>query len=113
MKHVPSVSVALPVAVLLTACLFVPSARAQVAAAGAILGTVTDASGAIVPDAEVTATNEGTQQSRTVQTNAQGFYSIESLLAAKYDVTVKKTGFQTYAAQNVTVDAGLRVQVNV
>ena len=113
MKHVPSVSVAIPVAVLLTACLFVPSARAQVAAAGAILGTVTDASGAIVPDAEVTATNEGTQQSRTVQTNAQGFYSIESLLAAKYDVTVKKTGFQTYAAQNVTVDAGLRVQVNV
>jgi hypothetical protein len=83
-----------------------------VAAAGAIVGTVSDATGAVVPDAEVTATNQATQQKRTVQSNAQGFYAIESLLAARYDVTVKKVGFQTFSAQNVTVDAGARVQVN-
>jgi Carboxypeptidase regulatory-like domain len=89
----------------------VPEANAQVAS-GALVGTVTDASGAIVPDAEVTATNAATQQRRTVQTNAQGFYAIEPLLAASYDLIVKKTGFQVFAAHDVRVDAGLRVQIN-
>lgn len=93
-------------------CTFAPSANAQVAAAGAILGTVSDPTGAIIPDAEVTVTNTATQTKRTVSTNAQGFYSFESLLAASYDVVVKKTGFQTFTAQNVKVDAGSRVQVN-
>lgn len=90
----------------------VPSAHAQVAAAGAIVGTVTDASGAVVPEAEITVTNTGTQQRRTVQSNAQGFYDVESLLAANYEVIIKKVGFQTFSAQNVTVDAGSRVQIN-
>ena len=89
----------------------VPAVNAQVAS-GALVGTVTDASGAIVPDAEVTASNAATQQRRTVQTNAQGFYAIEPLLAATYDVTVKKVGFQVFAAQNVRLDAGSRVQIN-
>lgn len=84
---------------------FVPAAHAQVAS-GALVGIVTDASGAIVPDAEVTATNGDTQQRRAVQTNAQGFYAKEPLLAASYDITVKKVGFQVFAAQNVRVDAG-------
>src|SRR3984893_1228945 len=90
----------------------IPAAHAQVAAAGAIVGTITDATGAVVPDAEVTANNAATQQRRTVQSNAQGFYAIESLLAATYEVTIKKVGFQTFSAQNVVVDAGSRVQVN-
>ena len=113
--HIPSPCSRFFAAVLASSvCLLVSqsSAHAQVAAAGAIVGTVTDATGAVVPDAEVTATNNATQQKRTVQSNAQGFYAIESLLAAKYDVTVKKVGFQTFSAQNVLIDAGARVQVN-
>src|SRR5579863_2518050 len=114
MKHVPvpRFGFCLSVLLLSTCAVFSPTVRAQVAAAGAIVGTVTDATGAIVPDAEVTATNNATQQKRTVQSNAQGFYAIESLLAANYDLTVKKVGFQTFTAQNVTVDAGARVQMN-
>ncbi len=92
--------------------LFAPISSAQVSAGGALLGTVTDATGSIVPDAEVIVTNVGTQQKRTVNTNSQGFFDIESLLAAKYDVLVKKTGFQTYTAESVTVDPGARVQLN-
>src|SRR5689334_24911120 len=100
MKHVPSLHVVLCVAALLslTCSVFVPPASAQVAAAGAILGTVTDPTGAIIPEAEVSVTNTATQQKRTVTTNAQGFYSIESLLAASYEVVIKKVGFQTYTA---------------
>ena len=91
--------------------MFIPAAEAQVAS-GALVGTVTDATGAVVPDAEVTATNADTQQKRTANTNAQGFYAIEPLLAASYDITVKKVGFQVFGAHNVKVDAGARVQIN-
>ena len=92
--------------------LFAPISSAQVSAGGAILGTIADATGSSVPDAEVTVTNVGTQQKRTVNTNSQGFFDVESLLAAKYDVLVKKPGFQTYTAESVTVDPGARVQLN-
>jgi hypothetical protein len=68
---------------------FTPSAHAQVAAAGAILGTITDPTGAVIPDAEVTISNAATQQSRTTQSNPQGFYDFESLLAAHYEITIK------------------------
>jgi hypothetical protein len=97
---------------LCASALITPPAYPQVAASGAILGTVSDPSGAVVPDAEVTVTNAATQQTRTTQSNAQGFYDFESLLAAKYQLTIKKAGFQTYVATDVTVDAGARVQLN-
>ena len=91
---------------------FAPHSSAQVAAAGAILGTVTDATGALVPDAKITVSNAATQQRRTTQSSAQGYYDFESLLAAQYQVTITKPGFQTFVAENVAVDAGSRVQVN-
>ena len=113
MNRIPCLNAAFSVLSLVCALgAFAPSASAQVAAAGAILGSVTDATGAVVPDAEVTVSNAATQQRRTTQSNAQGFYDFESLLAAQYQVTIKKAGFQTFVAENVTVDAGARVQVN-
>ena len=98
--------------VTLCAAFSIPTVHAQVAAAGAIVGTVTDPTGAVVPEAEITATSIGTQVKRTTTSNSQGFYDIESLLAASYNVTIKKVGFQTYVAENVKIDAGARVQLN-
>jgi type 1 fimbria pilin len=46
---------------------------------GTITGQVQDVNGAIVPNATVTVTNLGTSETRTVQTNDEGFYSAESL----------------------------------
>jgi hypothetical protein len=113
MKHVRGVCAFIRfAAALLFACsLLLTPARAQVAS-GAIVGTVTDASGAVVPEAVVTVTDTATQQRRTAITNAQGFYAAEPLLAASYEVSVRKVGFQVFTAQNVKVDAGARVQVN-
>ncbi len=98
--------------VMLCAGLSVPTAHGQVAAAGAIVGTVTDPTGAVIPEAEITVTSIGTQVKRTTTSNAQGFYDFESLLAASYNITIKKAGFQTFVAENVKIDAGARVQVN-
>ena len=93
-------------------CFSSPRAYGQAATAGAILGTVSDPSGAVIPDAETTLTNAATQQSRIVKTNTSGFYSAEALLAGTYDVTVKKEGFKTFVSQGVKLDPGARVSVN-
>src|ERR1700732_3188574 len=54
-----------------------------------ILGTVTDSTGAVVPNANVTLTNLGTNEKRTAQTNSSGDYSFTLLPVGHYSVTVK------------------------
>ncbi|MBZ5563285.1 MAG: carboxypeptidase-like regulatory domain-containing protein [Acidobacteriia bacterium] len=95
-------------------CVGVQTARGQAAATGAILGTVTDPSGAAVPDAEVTATDTATGSAHSTYTNAAGLYDIEALPAAGtlYNLTVKKDGFKTSTQQGVRLDPGARVSVN-
>jgi hypothetical protein len=90
-------------------------ARGQAASTGAILGTVSDPTGAVVPDAEVTITDVATGGTRTARTDAAGLYDIEALPAAGnlYNVTVKKEGFKTSVHQGVKLDPGARVSVNV
>src|SRR5208283_2514924 len=69
---------------------------------GTILGTVTDASGAVVSGAKVTAKNVATGSERTTETSADGSYSLPELQIGTYTVTV--TGFQTFITTGVTVD---------
>src|SRR5215472_14661019 len=87
---------------LLTLCFPVTDLHAGVTAS--ISGTVTDASGAAVVGATVTATNTDTGVKLTQQTNAQGFYSFQSLPVGKYNIEVEARGFKTYRETGVTVD---------
>lgn len=66
---------------------------------GNIVGTVTDASGAAVVGAEVTATNVATNVSATGKTNGSGEYRFEHLLAGTYRITAKMTGFKALSQQ--------------
>jgi hypothetical protein len=59
-----------------------------------IVGTVTDSSGAIVPNAQVEIRNAQTSAVRSTTTNASGFYSAPSLTVGSYAITVTATGFQ-------------------
>src|SRR3984885_1983983 len=68
-----------------------------------IRGTVTDPSGAGVPDAEVKATNTGTQVSVTVPSKDDGSFEFLSLSPGTYDVTVTKSGFRTATAGHITL----------
>jgi hypothetical protein len=61
---------------------------------GAIAGTVTDPSGAVVPGANVVAHNEDTGVDSPATTNATGIYRIEFLPIGKYSVSVEAKGFQ-------------------
>lgn len=79
----------------------------------AIQGTVKDSTGAVVPDADVTAMHKATQKSYEVKSNAAGFYSIDGLPAGLYDVTVRVTGFRTYQATDLKLDPSARQGLNV
>ena len=63
---------------------------------GRISGTLTDLSGGVLPDADVTVTNAETQTSRTVKTDGNGFFVVTSLPAGTYIVRVEKPGFIRY-----------------
>jgi hypothetical protein len=92
-----------------------PSYSQQVV--GAITGTVTDPTGAAVPDATVKALNAATNLEITTQTKSNGTYVVPELPAGTYKLTISKEGFKTETHTEVlvngnrttTVDAGLIV----
>jgi len=63
-------------------------ARAQVLY-GSLTGTVTDSAGAVIPNAAVTVTNQGTGEVRATQSDAQGNYELLDVLPGAYTVSVK------------------------
>src|SRR5271170_1955032 len=71
---------------------------------GTILGTVTDASGAVISGASVKIHNVNTGQDRATQTSADGSYTVSELQVGTYTVTVSQNGFQTSVTNTVTVD---------
>ena len=64
-------------------------------ATGQILGTVTDSTSAVIPNAVVTITNTATNQSSTVKTSAAGSYLVSQLIPGPYKIRVEAPGFAT------------------
>src|ERR1700748_252531 len=62
---------------------------------GSVVGTVTDNTGAAVPDANVFITNTQTNDSRTVMSDNGGVYTISTVPAGNYQVNITKQGFQS------------------
>jgi hypothetical protein len=77
-----------PVFCLALLLLFTSAAFGQLTTAD-ILGTVTDATGAVVPNATVSLTNLGTNEKRTGQSNGSGDYSFTLVPVGHYSITVK------------------------
>ena len=75
-----------------------------------ITGTVTDPTGAVVPNATVTVRNLGTGEERTTQTDSAGLYIVPSLPVGRYRVEVKANGMQTTAATDLPLDVGTTVR---
>ncbi len=75
-------------------------------ATGSITGTVTDKSGAVIPGATVTVTNEAQNVSHTTTTNGQGQYLVGGLSAGTYDVTVAATGFSKNQTTGIVLHIG-------
>ena len=80
--------------------------------AGAVLGTVSDTSGALIPGVTITVTNEGTNQARQAITNETGTYRVEPLQQGTYTVTAELTGFRKEVRPRVTVDVNARIRLD-
>ncbi len=83
------------------------------AVTGTLLGTVLDSSGAVVPNASVTITNEGTGVSDKMTTTAQGFYTFSTLTPGQYSLSVAMPGFKTTVSRGnvVLVEQSTRVDI--
>ncbi len=100
------------VLVLLSLLIAVPVAMQGQQYSGSITGTVTDASGAAVAGATVTAKNIGNNQSVDTTTSDQGVYTFGQLPVGTYEVTVKQGNFKAFVSQGVEVHTSTSTQVD-
>ena len=71
---------------------------------GRIIGRVTDPSGAVIPDATVTITNDATGVSNHTQSNKSGDYSFPTVAVGTYTIDFEAPGFKKLTRKQVTLD---------
>jgi hypothetical protein len=79
---------------------------------GSILGTVHDASGAVVPGATVTITETGKGTTSVKQTDTEGSYDVPFLIPGTYNVSVEMTGFKRSVSNNIVLDIDQKASVD-
>ena len=79
---------------------------------GSIIGSVQDATGAAIVASQVTAKNQDTGLTRSVQTDAQGEYRIDFLPPGNYEVDVSDTGFRSFRQTGVTLQVGQSARID-
>src|SRR3954464_12959087 len=80
---------------------------------GAISGTITDPSGAVIPDATITATSQDTGETRTAKSEAEGNYRLPELKAGLWTLNVEAKGFKKAKTQAVRVKVQTNTPANV
>lgn len=100
-----------------TACLgaalaFLPLTVHAQAVYGSVNGTVTDASGAAIPGATITVTDEAKGTSVTTKSNESGNYTVEHMIPDLYTVKVEMTGFKSFETNHLVVQADTSPKVD-
>jgi len=101
---------ALTLSLILCAAIFSPTLHAQ-QTLGSINGTVTDSTGAAIPQAKVTVVNNQTSLTRSTVSGNDGFFQILNLPIGTYKVTVDHDGFQSARFPSITVNTALTTTV--
>lgn len=99
--------------VLICLAIFTTYAMGQAARTATLVGTITDATGARVPGANVTATNTDTGFVSNGTANAEGSYYIPFLAVGNYQLGVAASGFKTYAQKGIQLRAGETPRIDV
>jgi Carboxypeptidase regulatory-like domain/TonB dependent receptor len=98
--------------IVLTLAVSVPALAQSTAANGAIEGTVSDSSGAVLPGVTVTITNVDTGTERSVTTNEKGLYRAPLLPLGKYRVVAELQGFKKFEQTDISLSVGQTATVN-
>src|SRR5579863_4075103 len=88
------------------------SARAQYEN-GSLIGTIHDATGAVVANANVTVTNVNTGIAANVKTDDSGDYEVPSLRVGTYSITAEASGFAPAEAKNISIAVGGRSRIDL
>ena len=91
----------------------IPAAASAQITRGALVGTVRDASGGVVPGVTVTVTNLDTNAARVAVTDEQGAYRVGALEPGRYKVTTELSGFAPYQQTDVTVRSALDTSIDI
>ena len=98
--------------ILAIAFLFPSQVSAQVSGA-TLSGTISDPSGAAVPNAKVAIANKATGVTRDDTTDTAGFFSVPNLLPGPYEVTVSASGFSTTKSSDIELTVGSNQTLNL
>jgi hypothetical protein len=96
----------------LAVCVFAALALQAQITTTTISGTVSDASGGAIPNAQVTVSNIGTGATHTVTTNVEGTYRIDLLPVGKYEVEVSATGFKKSKQTGIELEVSRTARVD-
>src|SRR5437588_2460600 len=99
-------------AALMVLVLATPSLFGQGETTGSISGIVQDSSGAAMPNAKVTLTNNGTGQAQSKLTDSGGNYDFTALNLGSYTLTVEAAGFRKFVQENITIHVNDRLRID-
>jgi hypothetical protein len=92
---------------------FATNGNAQSAGTASIQGSITDATGASIQSATVTAINAATQVKQIAITEGNGHYSLPNMAIGTYTLDVVAPGFEHYTQSNIVLEVGSSISVNV
>src|ERR1700691_4313988 len=98
-------------AVLIVTLIGTLTARAQVLY-GTLTGTVTDKTGAVIPNAAVSLSDQATGQVRSATADAQGNYQLTNLLPGTYTLSVQQAGFAGFTEKDIAIEINRQVRVD-
>jgi hypothetical protein len=91
---------------------FAAQASAQVTGA-TLTGTITDKSGAVMPNVQVSITNTATGITQIVTSDSAGLYSVPNLIPGAYELTIQAQGFEVIKRTGITLTVGEQLALNV
>ncbi len=80
---------------------------------GAVTGTVTDTTGAVLPEAKVTLINARTDERRTQTANAEGGYVFPAVPPGTYRLEAEHSGFKKFVRKDIAVEVGQQVVIDI
>lgn len=87
--------------------------HAQNAGNASVQGTITDATGAVIPNATVTITDNATHVKHTATSESSGLYTFPNIPIGTYTLTVSESGFQAYEQTHIVLEVGSSISINV
>jgi Carboxypeptidase regulatory-like domain len=97
----------------LAVCMIASPAFPQLAGTGNIQGTISDPSGAVIPNARVTLTDNATAVKHQTASSSGGVFSFPNLVVGTYSLSVAASGFKTYNRTEIVLEVGSNIGVNV